>query len=138
MEVGAHRLGGELVFHEQLAREVEHAGTTDAQAGNVDRVAFLRALQPGQLIGEGDIAFRRRRLQLGDQRIGLQVSRERESYGDTRPTDVLGLQRRLHRLVEGFLHPVGKSIGEDHAILPSAVVIFSSCDVTARTIEVNM
>ena len=77
MEVGAHRLGGELVFHEQFAREVEHAGTTDAQAGDVDGVAFLRALQPGQLIGIRDIAFRRRRLQLGDQCIGLQVGRER-------------------------------------------------------------
>ena len=67
-----------------------------------------------------------------------EVIREGEFYRDARPTDVFSLQRRLHRLVEGFLHPIGQGVGQDHAILPGAVVLFPGCDVAARSVEVDV
>lgn len=67
MEVGAHGFGGELVFDEEFAREVEHAGVADTQAGDVDLVTGFDAADEGELIGEGDVAFGRGGFEFGDE-----------------------------------------------------------------------
>ena len=50
-QVGPQLLGGELVLDEQLARQVEHPGRAQAQAGDVDRLARLAAAEPDQVVG---------------------------------------------------------------------------------------
>ena len=50
-QVGPQLLGGELVLDEQLARQVEHAGLAQVQAGDVDRLARLATAEPDQLAG---------------------------------------------------------------------------------------
>ena len=119
-QVGPHLLGGELVLDEQLARQVQHPGLAEPQAGDVDRVAGLAPAQPDQLAGRlGPLArpastSRSRRPGVGSRRGAGRPAARPGSTSQPRSAAVIGV---FAVASQALAMPGGDAVGQDLAVL---------------------
>ena len=70
--------------------------------------------------------------------IGVVKLAERKCRGSDAPGDIACVDRFPFDRIVGFLHPLGESASEDHAILDRAIVVLAGGDVAACSVEVDM
>lgn len=67
MLIGTHHLGSQLVFDKQFPWQGEESHIACSQATDLDLMSRVRAVDPGELVGVGDVSFCRAFLNFLDE-----------------------------------------------------------------------